>query len=301
MPLFADRFQQAIIMKRTLLLLTILSSFSVAYGQNEYIGLGFRTGLSFSKFDGPSETGPNGEELESFSSNGGFLIGGLVNFKFTDLVGLRTEFTYSQRGTKYKYEGPSYYQLNKGLINPLTLIGTRSQSVSVKNTYIDIPLLAYYKIGKIELHGGINAGLLVSSTGGGNISFTSTSPVAVSFDVNLDHNYKADEAGGASTTVNKVNIGGTSYDIPTFLGAYYDFETKDKDQYKTLDFGLAAGISYFINSGLFLSFRYVHGLGDVDRNDYDISLQSLGSGNAYIRRADKNTSTSMQFSLGFSF
>lgn len=292
-------------MKRTLLFLFILSSLSTVYSQNEFIGLGFRAGLSYSKFDGPSETGPNGEELESYSNDGGFHIGALVNFRFTDLVGLRTEFTYSQHGTKYLYEGPSYFQLERDQLNELTLSGSRHQTLSIKNTYIDIPLLAYYKLGKIEIHGGVNAGLLVSSTGGGAITFTPISPLTgnqlTPFNVSLDHNYKSDQAGGASPNNNKVNIDGRDYNIPTFLGAYYDFGAKDKDLYKPTDFSLVAGISYFVNDGLFLSFRYMHGLGDVDRNDYDISLQSLGSNNTYIHRADENTSRSMQFSVGFSF
>jgi hypothetical protein len=277
---------------------------TISFSQGEHIGFGFRAGLSYSRFDGPSEIDINGNDLESYSANGGFLIGGMFNYKFTDLVGLRTEFTYSQRGTKYTYEGPSYFRLEKNQLNELTLQGTRHQTLSVKNTYIDIPLLAYYKIGKFEIHGGLNTGFLVSSTGGGAITFEGISPLngnaLPAFNVSLDHNYKSDEALGGSEATKSVNIDGRNYSLPVFLGAYYDFEEKNKDLYKTLDFGLAIGASFFINEGLFLSARYIHGLGDVDRNDYDVSLQSL-NGSSYIPRADENKSKSWQFCVGFSF
>ena len=43
--------------------------------QNDFIGFGFRAGLSLSKIDGPSELGPGGEELETNKYTGGFHIG----------------------------------------------------------------------------------------------------------------------------------------------------------------------------------------------------------------------------------
>lgn len=281
-------------------LIVLLLQSNTAIGQYEGIGLGFKAGLNFSKFDGPSETGPNGESLESFSTSSGFHIGGIVNIKFTDLIGLRTEFTYSQRGTKYDYEGPSYYTLGKNTLRELLIMGTRKQTMKVTNAYIDIPLMAYYRIGYFELSGGLNSSLLVASTGGGSIEFNGTQPVTSPFSVTLNHNYKADEAGEASAGLKDVLVSGQEYTVNESTGAYYDFETKDKNLYRTLDFGIIAGLSYFLNDNLFLSARYIHGLTDVDRNEYDISLQSLQNGN-FVSRADKNTSRSLQFSLGFSF
>ena len=75
-------------------------------------------------------------------------------------------------------------------------------------------------------------------------------------------------------------------------------------QYQTLDFSLMAGASFYFNQGLYLSWRYLYGLGDVDRNDYDISLQDIqtvGQEYIHVKRADNNRSLSMQFSVGFSF
>lgn len=285
-----------------LILCLVLSGTMTAWAQYEEVGLGFKAGLNYSKFDGPSETGPNGEALESFRTVNGFHIGGIVNIKFTDLVGLRTEFTYSQRGTEYAYNGPSYYTLGKYTLRSTTLPGNRKQTMKITNAYVDIPLMAYYKIGYFEIFGGVNSSLLVGSTGGGNIEFNGVSPIGspVPFNVTLNHNYKSDEAKEASPETKQVSVDGQNYEIPSFTGAYYDFETRDKNYYKTFDLGLIAGLSYYLNDNLFLSARYIHGLTDVDRNDYDVSLQSLQNG-SLISRADKNTSRSLQFSLGFSF
>ncbi len=303
MLLFYDTNTHLIMTNRLFLTLCFCSLALVAFTQNSHLGFGFRAGLSYSKFDGPSDVDPNGNNLESFKMNGGFHIGVMVNYKITDLVGLRGEFMYSQRGTKYVYEGPSYFLLDRNTLTSLTLTGTRRQTLNVNNAYLDIPILAYYKLGKFELCGGFNTGLLVASTGGGSIRFAGKlgGSDLTPFDISLSHNYKSDEAGGGSPATTNLSVGGKTYMIPTFLGAYYDFDERDKDLYKTLDFGLVAGLSYFINDGLFLSARYIHGLGDMDRNEYDISLQSLNANDTYIQRSDKNTSQSFQFSVGFSF
>jgi opacity protein-like surface antigen len=291
-PLFATLF----------LLLFIQTHHAIA--QYEEVGLGFKAGLNYSTFHGPLETGANGEPLEEYTTANGFHIGGIVNIKFTDLVGLRTEFTYSQRGTKYEYNGPSYYTLEKYSLTELDVLGTRRQTMKVTNAYIDVPLMAYYKIGYFEVFGGINSSLLVASTAGGNIEFNGVSPSGNAIDpfiIRLDHNYKADEATMASDELQEVDVDGPTYLVPVSTGAYYDFESRDKNLYKTLDFGLIAGLSYYLNDNLFLSARYIHGLTDVDRNEYDVSLRSTQPNGNLIARADKNTSRSYQFSLGFSF
>jgi hypothetical protein len=281
-----------------LLMLTGLPVWS-QYGP---FGFGFRAGLSYAVIDGPSEIGPGGEELQKSRMTNGFHIGALMNVKFTDLAGLHVELLYSQRGSERTYDGPSYYVLGKNTLQSLTIMGTRKQSVSVSNAYLDIPVTAYYKIGHFEVTGGLHAGILMASTGGGNIQFNYNSAFGETvFDLNLNYNYKRDEAGEASAQTQQVNVDGRNYELPTALGAYYDFESRGKMYYKTLDFGLVGGISYFLNDNLFLSVRYIHGLGDIDRNEYDISFQSLQGNGAYVQREDKNTSKSWQFSIGFSF
>ncbi len=276
-----------------------------SFAQNEKLGYGFRAGASISTFHGPSETGANGESLESWSNAKGFHIGAAVSYKFTDLFGARAEFVFSQRGTIYDFKGPSYYELGRWTINHKTIGGTRSQTLNVSNAYIDIPLMVYYKIGMFELSGGLNSALLIASTAGGSTDFEGTSSLGnpiTPFEVGLNHNYKKDKAKGASEETFEVSVDGSfPYTVPETVYAYYEFPEKDKNLYKTLDFGIVGCVSIFLNEGLFFSARYVHGLGDVDENQYDISLKSLNPDGSFIQRADKNTSRSWQFSVGFSF
>lgn len=273
--------------------------------QNDNIGFGFRAGASIAKLDGPSELGPNGEELEEYTMARGFHIGASVSYKFTDLVGMKAEFVYSQRGTEYKYEGPSYYVLGRGTIRSTTIYGDRQQTLDLSNVFLDIPVLAYYKIGKLELCGGVNTGILLASTAGGSTNFEGISslgnPIAP-FQVGLNHNYKKDKAGEASSETFDVSIDGSfPYAVPETVMAYYEFETKEENQYKTIDFGLVVGAAFYINEGLYLSARYTHGLSDADVNNYDVSLQSLNTDGSFKYRDDDNRSRSWQFSIGFSF
>lgn len=291
---------------RSLLLFTALGWASASFAQNENITMGFRAGLSLSRLHGPLETNAQGEELEAFTNASGFHIGFMAGYRFTDLMGIRAEFTFSQRGTKYTYEGDSYYLLGRYTSPSLLMTaGTRTQTLTVTNAFLDIPVLLYYKLGNFELAGGVNGGLLVGSTGGGTLTFEGRSPItgnAVNpFTVTLQHNYFKDDARGASSTPQDIKVDGKSYKTPTATGAYYEFDEKDRALYKSLDFGLVGHLAYYLNDGLFLSARYVHGLTDLDRNEYDVSLSELPVNGLPVQRADKNTTQSWQFSIGFSF
>lgn len=278
------------------------------FSQDDKIGFGFRAGASISKLDGPSEMGPNGESLEEYTNARGFHIGAAINYKATDLFGLRGEFVFSQRGTLYDYDGPSYYVLGRGNARTTIITGTRKQTLNVSNAFLDIPVMAYYKFGSFEISGGLNTGILLASTAGGSTNFEGISPQGntIPFEVGLNHNYKKDEPGGASETEFEVSIdGGFPYTVPETVMAYYEFETKEKNWYKTIDFGIVVGAAFYLNEGLYVSARYVHGLTDVDENTYDVSLQTItqdGSPNgSFVQRADDNKSRSWQFSIGFSF
>ncbi len=293
-------------MKRYLILLAAmwLVSGSVI-SQNDNLGFGFRAGASIAKLDGPSELGPNGEELEEYTMARGFHIGASVSYKFTDLVGMKAEFVYSQRGTEYKYDGPSYYVLGRRTLRTTTIYGNREQTLDLSNVFLDIPVLAYYKIGKLELCGGVNTGILLASTAGGTTNFEGVSslgnPIAP-FQVGLNHNYKKDEAGEASSETFDVSIDGSfPYTVPETVMAYYEFDTKEKNQYNTIDFGVVVGAAFYVNEGLYFSARYNHGLSDADVNTYDVSLQSLNTDGSFKYRDDDNRSRSWQFSVGFSF
>lgn len=291
-------------MKYILICLSMLLVTGTLMSQSDFLGYGFRAGMSLAKVDGPSETGPNGEVLEKNKMASGFHIGVTINYKFSDIMGLRSEFLYSQRGTDYTYDGPSKFLLGRSSLQPVIISGTRRQTLNVSNSYIDIPLTAYYKLGYFELSGGLNTGILIASAAGGTIEFNGISPngnAVAPFEVNLNYNYKSDDPGFASSVSVPVSVDGITQMVPEFVGAYYEFAERDKSFYKTLDFGLSAGLAYFLNDGLYLSAKYIHGLGDVDRNFYDVSLQNINPDGTLIPRADINKSRSYQFSVGFSF
>jgi len=293
-------------MLKNLLFITILLFLTErATSQNDAIGYGFRAGISLAKFDGPPERGLNGEILETNKMASGFHIGAQFHYKFGDLMGLRAELLFSQRGTDYLYDGPSYFVLGRNTLLTTTIMGTRRQSVNVSNAYIDVPLTLYYKIKSFEISGGVNLGLLISSAAGGTIKFDGVSPNTgkplAPFTIDLNYNYKKDKAGEASATTQQVNVDGRNYDVPTFIGAYYEFPEKDKSKFKTLDFGLVAGLSYYPIAGLYIGAQYIYGLGDVDRNDYDVSLRALNTDGTFIPKNTDNKSRSWQFSVGFSF
>src|SRR5258706_9843430 len=104
-------------MLKNLLFITVLLFLAIKVtSQNDAIGYGFRAGISLARFDGPPERGPNGETLETNKMASGFHIGAQFSYKFGDLMGLRAELLFSQRGTDYLYDGPSYFVLGRNTL-----------------------------------------------------------------------------------------------------------------------------------------------------------------------------------------
>jgi hypothetical protein len=291
-------------MYRSLIVSIVLILANVLNAQSDFFGYGFKAGMSLSKFDGPSEIDFFGNELETYKLSSGFHIGMTLNMKFTDIMGLRAEVLYSQRGTKYEFEGPSRFVLGRYTLQNVNLTGTRRQTMKVSNSYIDVPLLAYFKIKYFEISAGLNTGILIGSAGGGNVEFSAISPTGnnvMPFEVRLNHNYKTDEAQVASAAIQDVSVDGRIYQVPEFTGAYYEFPERGKDLYKTFDLGLTAGLAYFLNDGLYIGARYIHGLGDIDRNEYDVALATHTANGDPVYRTDINKSRSWQISVGFTF
>jgi hypothetical protein len=227
-----------------------------------------------------------------------------MNYALTDLFGFRGEVIFTQRGTEYLYDGDSYYFLERRTTKERVLMGRRIQDYNISMASFEIPLVAYYKIGSFEISGGVNTALILSSTGGGAIEFQGRAPSGNSvepFEVTLQYNFNKDEAQAAGPPVTQVRIDGVTLLTPAVVGAYYDFDVKDGNQYKALDIGVVAGLAFYLNEGLYLGGRVTYGLTDADDNQYDISLHKLGAGNSYIPRADKNKHLSIQASIGFLF
>jgi len=277
-------------------------------GQAQELTFGFKTGMTISKMNGPSEQS-NGKDLESNATTGGFMVGAIFRYNITDVVGVKGELLYNQKGTKYNYSGPGYQILPAQSGARINITGEQRIDLDVSNSYLNLPLMAYGRVGKFELEGGLSIGVLLSSTGTGELEIdgktAAGSPTGV-YTAFLDYRYKKDDPGEAVSIVAEdlaaLNIDGQMINIPKILGAYYAFNEDRGNYFNTLDIGLVGGINYYWNRTLYLGGRVNYGLSDVtDNNGFDVSRLSLDSAGNFVSNADKDRNLSIQISLGFSF
>lgn len=284
-------------------LIFLLLSLSVVQAEAQ-LTYGFRAGLSYSKLLGDQEIDDSGKALDEYRFASGFHIGLSINYAVTDLFGFRGELIFTQRGTEYLYDGDSYYFLERRTTRERIIMGRRIQDYNISMASFEIPLIAYFKIGSFEISGGLNNALILSSTGGGTLNFEGVAPSGNEIDpfkVTLQYNFNKDEAQEAGPSDLQVRVDGVTLLTPSTIGAYYDFEEKNGNQYETFDIGLIGGLAFYLNEGLYLSGKVTYGLIDADDNQYDISLHKLGTGNSYIYRTDKNQHLTIQASIGFLF
>ncbi len=301
-PFYTKRFKNRNIMLRFIAFFFVCCLAGTAFSQE--FGYGFKAGLNFNSFNSDSETDAAGKELETFSGNTGFHVGAIFTWKATELMGLRGELLFSQKGGRRKFNGPSYYTLTASDGSVFNTTGTREQRLNVTNAYIDIPLMGYYKpVQWLELFAGGNIGFLVSSTAVGELKYSegridqSTVPA---FDYELDFNYYSDDAGSFTASEELIQVKGIDVALIETAGAYAEFDEDRGKLYKTIDAGLVGGLSLFFNKGLFISGRLNYGLSDITKSEADVSLVSQNNG-AFIARDDKDRNFSIQASIGFSF
>jgi hypothetical protein len=266
---------------------------------------GFKTGLNFARMAGPSEVSAAGADLENWKTITGFHIGLSVGYAFSDNFGLRGEVLYTKRGAKYTFDGASYriFRFDGGSI---LSTGNSRYLINVTNAYIDFPVLAYGRWKDFELSAGAYAGLMVQSIGDGSLSYTDgrTAPLqnAISdLEFNLDYNFRKDAPGrGDNTQTVVAKVDAKTLELPKTLGAYYDYPEDKGNLYNTLDYGLVAGISYYLSRSLFFGMRLQYGLADVTNADADLSKAATDNG-ALIFRQDSDRNVVIQASVGFSF
>ena len=271
------------------------------------LSYGFRVGLNVSTFLGDEEMDAGGTSLESFSTNTGFHVGGGVRIEFTELFGIRTEILFTQKGTKRTFSGDSFLLFN-GPNGKIFTTGNRSIALNISNAYLEIPVLAYGKIGdKFEVFGGVYAGFLVSSIATGELIYTGgvvegNNNIIPTLEIALDYNYLRDTPGERINGVEDipVMVGNENVVIPNTLSAYYDLDEKNGSPYNILDAGVSAGAAYFMNGGLYISAIANYGLVDVSNEDMDFSNAEI-NGLDFVTRDDRDSNLSFQFSVGFSF
>jgi len=286
------------------LFLIILIGCIPLLGNAQGLKFGFKTGMTISKINGPSEQA-NGTDLESNTTTGGFMVGAIIGYKFTDLAGIKLELLYNQKGTKYNFEGPGYQVFPTQTGGQTTLTGEQRIDLDVSTSYLDIPIMAYGRVGKFELEGGVSLGLLLSASGSGELEINGVAASGAStgtYNGVLDYRYNRDNPGIVTTPdLVEINVDGQVVNVPKILTAFYPFTTDRGRYYNVLDIGLVGGINYYWNQTLYLGARLNYGLLDVTSNDgYDVSKATLNGGN-FITQSDKDQNFSIQISLGFSF
>ncbi|PPK84036.1 outer membrane protein with beta-barrel domain [Neolewinella xylanilytica] len=282
------------------LLLALMLPLSGLYAQT-FSG-GFRAGLNFITFDADEEM--DGDmTLEEFRRTTGFHVGATFALAFTDLVGVKADLMYSQKGGEVRYQGPSYFYVYGDVndVEGLRINGDLDSERDVLNSYIDIPVVGYYRLGPVEIEGGVSAGFLVNSRASGSATFSNvTFPDGRTVDdisFNYDYNYFSDDIGFAAI----IEPSPTRQGFPSVIDAYYNSED-NRPLYRRLDFGLVGGASVFLNNGLYLGLRYQYGLTDATRGENDLRLaRTEGVEEREYNTNDKDYNRVIQTSIGFRF
>ena len=267
---------------------------------------GFRAGLNFVTFDGDQEMSAAGNETyETFNRTTGFHVGATFALAFTDLVGIKADLMYSQKGGERRIEGPSYFYLyvdQDDRVGEL-IFGDVTAEIDVVNSYIDVPVTAYYRLGPLELEGGASVGFLVNSRASGGLTYSNT-PFGADEEItfNVEGSYFSDEPAGAGILSRAdTPLPRTNVLPPDVVSVYYNSDS-DESVYRRFDFGLVAGLSFYLDNGLFLGARYQHGLTDVSKGDNDLRITRADdlTGRSF-NADDKDYTRSYQVSVGFRF
>ena len=290
-------------MTRIFLFLFFICLSANAFSQD--IGYGFKAGLNFNSFSGDGEKDDAGNTIEEYTGNTGFHLGISFTWKATDLMGLRGELLFSQKGSRLSFDGQSYYLFKvSGSEDRVVSVGTRDQDINLTSSYFDLPITGYFKpLRNLEIYGGASVGILVGASGFGGITFAGTTPRVDEFVHDLEVNYLSDDAGEAdfSDLPMPLTVGGQAVVLPESGGAYFEFDEDRGKRYQRIDLGLVGGISYYLSQGLFVSGRINYGLTDITKSKADVSLVKLDENNEFISRDDDDRNVSFQFSVGFAF
>ena len=267
-------------MKKILLSIAFLgllttNSFAQRNHRNQ-IETGIKGGLNMSRL-----TGGNTQEFKP-----GLQIGGTVEIplSFYKKFALQAELQYAVQG----YKGAEYDQIDidtKEVKETLKL-----EDVTMHYLYLPITF-KYYTTKNFSIELGGQVGYMLNAKG--------------QFDANKyntarEYLYLTDPRYIASYS---------QLDKAIFEAGY---RSKDPDDYyERLDYGVTAGFSYYLESGLYLNFRYYMGLQDIYKidNEYqrftipgatDELLKELNYMNDNFKFAPM-TNTSVQISLGYKF
>jgi hypothetical protein len=295
------------LLKKTLLLaLLSLPTFLLAQNDtDEEFAIRFKTGLNFSKILGPSES-INGEDLEDFSFRTGFHVTGGVDYIISEIWGLRAMIGYAQKGTEYEFDGPSFwifYAQANGAPLP-SEGGNRRVVLNTNNSFIELPLSAFARFGRVEIEAGATVGYLIASKSTGELTYSNLSADIDPFTIGLDYDYRNDAFGfpddPGEELIRRVNgINGT---VPTTLGGYYESLGNEERKFNPIDLSLQLNVSFFLNRGLFLGIGAHYSLLDVTNDQHNFSQTTLSDDGTLQPITDQNDHyLILQSSIGFRF
>ena len=265
--------------------------------------IGVRAGLNYSTYLGELEEG------EDYGIGSGFHFGINYTYEFNDILGLRGELLYTQRGTTQSFYRENNYHIIRSLtIDKFVEYGTVDLNMDLANSYFSVPITAQVRVHKkIELFAGMSVDFLIGPSGRGKLDFTSSENMdEIFFIQSYDHRYNSDVAGQYNTIIQdriSIIVDGDKVSLPKIVGGYYIFDADQKtgNRYNGIDAHLILGGNYFINPGFYVGARVEYGLTDITNNAMDYSLTELDELENFIFRDDKDRSFSVNVSFGFRF
>ena len=281
--------------------IVVIGLFAIVISGISAQSFGIRAGLNYTSFSGPLEEGVN----EKYSISDGFHFGVNYAYKFADDFSLKGELLYTQVGSKYSYDGESFYKIPIGNAF-LYEKGKSTIEMKVSNAYISLPVTFQWQASKkFEFSAGVYASFLIGPRGNGTIYFEQNKD-SLFFKQSLIHNYNKDEAGGIATNSAgpSVYVDGKVVTLAKDAGAYYNYlgTEKDGNLYKTYDFGLTGGVSYFINKGFYIGLKYDYGLVDITNNKVDVLRKTFDEENSRFKFSDHfDRNVGFEISFGFRF
>ena len=267
-------------------------------------GYGFKVGLSQNSLQ--TEQLRDGE---TYDTNTGFHVGAMISYKATELMGVRAELLFAQKGGRIRFEGEDLLPIDNVDTDRFYMIGENSKTLNLALAYVEVPLVFYVRpIEWFEFHAGGYASFLGAATAVGQLTSTdarfinSSSNSRYDYNYNLTHDYRKDEPRQATYTSGQVIAEGLGrYPVPDDAGAYFHLTEDYGNLYNAVDLGLVGGVSFYINKGLFVGLRADYGLTDVTNSEADRVPVLTGSTVELPTRDDEDKNLSLQLSIGFNF
>ncbi len=181
-------------MKKVILAAFVLGTITTAVAQQQ-LKFGPKAGLNFSNLS-------KGSDFSETKMRTGFHVGAVAEIKFNDKFSIQPEVVYSTQGSEVTN----------------VLIGNSAAVSTIKNDYINVPIMAkYYIVDGFSVEAGPQVGFLMKSETEGTV----TSPLgSVSNTIDTKDNYNGVDFG----------LGlGLAYDLPVglFVNARYNLGLSD--------------------------------------------------------------------------